>query len=1060
MVKKLTMMFACLFLSMGMAMAQTQASGTVVSSEDGQPVIGASVMLVGSNTGTVTDNDGKFTLSVPANGKLRISSVGMQTQEVTAGQNMKIVLMPEDNTLDEVVVTALGIKRSAKALGFSATAVKGEDIAAARTNDIMSSLQGKVAGVQISNSSSDPGSSKSVIVRGVSSLGGTNQPLYVIDGVPLTNAAVYSSDGLNKGFDFGNGASAVNPDDVESMTILKGAAATALYGSRAANGVILITTKVGARQKKGFGIEYNGGLQWETLLRLPQMQNEFGMGWYGEKTDNENGSWGPAFDGSLLRYGNVYDSSQKMKSYVPIKNNIKDFFDVGFRYNNSVSFNGATDVSTFFVSLSQIHEDGIIPTDADNYSKYTFSARGSHKVNNLTFSTSLNYAYQKNNFVSTGQGASSMYNNIMQTPRDISIVELENLDDPFNSPGYYFTPYGVTNPYYILKNFKNEYEAERFYGKFQLDYDFLKYFKMTYRFGLDTSTGHQETGAPNLSAIYAGTPNWADALRSITGYYNQNTSRRREINQDIMFTFDKDMIEDLHLNALLGFNGNERTYSWFAGGVTNLTIPTWFNLGNSAEKPIIESYKQKRRLMGVFGQAEVAYKNMLYLTLTARNDWSSTLPKDNRSFFYPGVTASWIFSEMFNDNLKGIISYGKFRAAWGKTGNDANPYMTGIVFAQSVANSSGWADSSFPFTKGNWNAYTLGNILGSNTLSPEMTTETELGLNMMFLQNRIGFDLAFYNRESDKQIFSLDMDASSGFRAQNMNLGKIRNRGIELMINATPIKIKDFSWDIVWNFTKNWSKVISLPESLGGSTAIWAFTGGTGLYAETGKELGLFKAYVPVRDDKGNIVVDKNGLPVKDPVQKVVGSMNYKYQMGFNNTFSYKGVSLSVDIDIRKGGVMFSRTKNINYFVGNAIQTTYNNRNPWIIPNSVVQGVDADGNTVYTPNTTPLDATNIYNYWNNGGDNLDAAFLVDKSYVKLRSVVLSWDLPSKWLANTFLTGVRMSFFGNNLLLWTPSENTFIDPEMTSFGNDLQGNFGEYSANPSSRKFGFNVTVKF
>lgn len=452
MVKKLTLMFACLFLSMGMAMAQTQASGTVISSEDGQPVIGATVMLVGSSNGTMTDYDGKFTLSVPANAKLRISSVGMKTREVTAGRDMKVVLDPEDTALDEVVVTALGIKRSAKALGFSATAVKGEDIAAARTNDIMSSLQGKVAGLQISNSSSDPGSSKSVIVRGVSSLSGNNQPLYVIDGVPLTNTATFSDRFLDKGFDFGNGASAVNPDDVESMTILKGAAATALYGSRAANGVILITTKSGAKQKKGLGIEYNGGLQWETLLRLPQMQNDFGMGWDGEKTDTENGSWGPAFDGSTLRYGNVYDYSQKMKSYVPMKNNIRDFFDTGFRYNNSISFNGATDVSTFFVSLSQIRQDGIIPTDADSYNKYTFSARGSHKINNFTFSTSLNYAYQRNNFVSTGQGAGSMYNCIMQTPRDISIVELKDLDDPFNSPGYYYTPYGVTNPYYILKN--------------------------------------------------------------------------------------------------------------------------------------------------------------------------------------------------------------------------------------------------------------------------------------------------------------------------------------------------------------------------------------------------------------------------------------------------------------------------------------------------------------------------------------------------------------------------------------------------------------------------------
>lgn len=1060
--KRLTMMLAGLFLCVGVALAQTRVSGTVTSSEDGLPVIGASVVIIGTNQGTTTNVDGKFTLSVPAGAKLRVSSVGMQTVELSPSANMSIVLVPEDNTLKDVVVTALGIKRSAKALGFSATAVKGDEIAAARTNDIMSSLSGKVAGVAITSSSSDPGSSKSVIVRGVSSLGGTNQPLYVIDGVPLTNSAVYSNDGLNSGYDFGNGASAVNPDDVESMTILKGAAATALYGSRAANGVILITTKSGAQQKKGVGIEYNGGLQWETLLRLPQMQNEFGMGWYGEKTDIENGSWGPRFDGSMLRYGNIYDSSQKMKSYVPIKNNMRDFFDTGFRYSNGVSFNGATDASSYFVSLSQIHEDGIIPTDADSYNKYTFSARGSHKIKNVTFSTSLNYAYQRNNFVTTGQGAASMYNNITQTPRDISIVELKNLDDPFNTPGYYYTPYGVTNPYYILENYKNEFESERFYGKLQIDYDFLKYFKLTYRLGLDTSTEHHDMGVPNLSAMFTDTPNWKDALSKLTGSVSEQTTRRREINHDLMLTFDKDVYTDLHLNALAGFNGNERKYNYLYGAITNLTIPTWYNLTNTAEKPTLDTYQQTRRLMGVFGQAELAWRNMLYLTLTARNDWSSTLPKGNRSFFYPGVTASWIFSELLNEDVRKVITYGKLRAAWGKTGNDARPYMTNSVFAQSLANSSGWWDAAFPYVNGNWNAYTVGNVLGSATLSPEMTTETEIGLNMVFFQNRLSFDVSWYNRNTDKQIFSLDMDPATGYTAQNINLGKVRNRGIELLVSGTPVKYRDFSWDISWNFTKNWSKVISLPESLGGSTLIYGLSGGTGLYAETGKELGIFKAYVPVRDPAtGKVVVDNAGLPLKDATQQIVGSMNYKYLMGINNTFRYKGVSLSIDLDIRHGGKMFSRTKNINYFVGNAIQTAFNGRNPWIIPNTVVQsGTDAEGNPIYVENTTPLDATNIYNYWNNGGTDLDAGFLVDKSYVKLRSVVLSWDLPKKWLAGTFLADVRLSFFGNNLLLWTPSSNTFIDPELTSFGNDLSGNYGEYSANPSSRRFGFNLTVKF
>ncbi len=1060
--KRFTMLLGSLFLCMGAALAQMKISGTVISSEDRQPVIGASVVVTGTGQGTVTNLEGQFTLAVPERAKLHISSAGMKAVDVTAKDNMRVVLEPLNTTLGEVVVTAMGIKRSAKALGFSATAVKGDEIAAARTNDIMSSLAGKVAGVQISSSSSDPGSSKSVIVRGISSLGSTNQPLYVIDGVPLNNSTVSTDRDLNRGYDFGNGASAVNPDDVESMTILKGAAATALYGSRAANGVILITTKTGKKAQRGLGIEYNGGMQWETLLRLPQMQNDFGMGWYGNKTDNENGSWGPRFDGSWLRYGAVYEGTQNFKSYVPIKDNVRDFFDTGYRYSNSVSLNGATDVSNFFLSLSQISQDGIIPTNADSYNKYTFSARASHKVNNLTFSTSLNYAYQRNNFVSTGQKSSSMYNNVMQTPRDISIVELKDLNNPFNTPGYYYTPYGVTNPYYVLNNFKNEFESERFYGKLQLDYDFLKYFKLTYRFGLDTSTEHHDMGEPNMSTLFKGTPNWEDALRSLTGRVSEQTTRRREINQDLLVTFDKDLTDSWHVNVLVGFNGNERKYSYQSSEITNLTIPTWLNLANTADKPTIKSYQRTQRLMGVLGQAEVAFKNMVYLTLTARNDWSSTLPRGSRSYFYPGATASWIFSEVLPENVKKTVNYAKLRAAWGKTGNDALPYMVNTIYPQGSASSSGWATSKFPFTNGGWNAYTVGNTLGGSKLSPEMTTEFEVGLNMAFFGNRLSFDASFYNRTSDRQIFSLDMDAASGYLYQNMNLGEIRNRGVELVVSGTPVKLKDFAWDVTWNFTKNWSKVISLPEELGGESSIYGLTGGTGLYAKVGEELGVFKAYVPLRDPAtGKVVVDNQGLPVRDPKQQIVGSMNYKYTMGINNTFTYKGVSLSVDVDIRQGGKMFSRTKRITHFTGNAMQTAYNSRNPWIIPNTVVQnGTDAQGKPVYVDNNTPLNATSIYKFWNDGGLELGAGDLIDKSYIKLRAITLSWALPKKWLANTFLTDVRLSAFGNNLFLWTPAENTFVDPELTSFGNDLRGNFGEWSANPSSRKFGFNVSVKF
>ena len=1052
-----------LFLFAGSALAQTKVSGTVLSQEDGQPIIGAAVKVEGTSTGMLTDVNGRFSLTLPeGKNQITVSYLGYESKTVTAKNGMRVFLKSDATALDEVVVTAMGIKRSAKALGYSATSLDGNEIAEMRTNDVMSGLAGKVAGVQISTTSTDPGASNSVIIRGISSLSGSNQPLYVIDGVPMTNSAVYSSDGLNNGYDFGNGANAVNPDDVENMTILKGAAATALYGSRAANGVILITTKSGKKQN-GIGIEYNGGLQWESVLRLPQFQNDFGMGWYGNKTDDENGSWGPKFDGSMLRYGSIYDNSQKMKSYVAMKNNMKDYFDTGFRYNNSVSFSNATDVTTFYVSLSQIHDDGIIPSNADSYTKYTFSANASQKVKDVTISANLNYAYQKNSFVTTGQGGGSMYNAIMQTPRDISIAELKDLTDPFNTPGYYYTPYGITNPYWVVENYENKQESERFYGKLQLDYDFLKYFKATYRFGLDTQTRHHNSGEPNLESLFKDTYNYineASTIMGALGSVSQQTTRQREINQDLFVTFDMPINNDFNINAVAGFNGNERRSSYLYGYVENLTIPTFFDLTNSAERPTVEQYTMKRRLYGIYGQAEFSWRNMAYLTVTARNDWSSTLPKENRSFFYPGITASFLFSELLKDDLKKIINFGKVRIAWGKTGNDAGVYMTNSVYAQASSGSSGWASSAFPFQKTGTNAYTAGNTLGSIDLSPEMTTELEFGLNMAFFQNRLSFDVSYYDRKSDKQIFSLAMDPATGYTAMNTNLGEVSNKGIEALVTVVPIRTRDFEWSLTWNFTKNKNKVLSLPEELGGEVNIYGFSGGTGLYAIEGEEMGIFKAYRTKTDAEGHIIVNANGIPLQTDDLETVGSMNFDYQMGIGTQLKYKGISLGVDFDIRKGGLLFSRTADISYFTGNAIQTAYNDRNPFVVPNSVMQGTDEEGNTIYVENNIALTPTQIYNFWNNGGFLSDEAFLVDKSYVKLRSIILGWDLPKKWLAKTPLQGARISFFGNNLFVWTPSSNTFIDPELTSFGNDLSGNFGEYSANPSSRRFGFNLNVKF
>ena len=1063
--RKLLLLLACLFVGISLVTAQTQkVTGVVISEEDGQPVVGASVLVKGTTQGTITDIDGNFNLSnVPSTAKtLQISYIGMHPTEVAIKPNLRVVLKSDAQTLDEVVVTAMGIKRSEKAIGYSATSVGGDRITETRTSDVMSGLSGKIAGVQISSTSSDPGASNSVVIRGFSSLTGSNQPLYIVDGVPMNNSKAGSdpNDGLDKSYDFGNGANAVNPDDVESMTILKGAAATALYGSRAANGVIMITTKTGKQQKNGLGVEYNGGIQAATIVRFPQLQNEFGMGWSGTHTAIENGSWGPRFDGSMRVWGNVYNNSQKVKPYSAMNDNIKDFFDTGFRYSNSVSFNNGNEKSNYYVSFSQVSDDGMLPTNADSYDKYTFSARGGQKVGNLTISSSVNYASQRNNFATTGQGL-SMINSLYQTPRDISIIGLQDLNDPFNTPGYYYTPYGVTNPYYVLSNYKNTYKSEKIYGKFQLDYDFLKYFKATYRIGLDATNSEQKYGTPNMETLFAGTANDIGGNSPFAGQkgtVDEQMIRRREINQDIFVTFSMP-VKDFDINALVGGNFNERKYSSLQSTVTGLDIPTWYNLSNSANTPVTKEDFERRRSNAVFAQIDLAWKHMVYITATARNDWSSTLPKGERGFFYPGLTGSFVVSELFNDEMKSWFSFAKVRAAYGKTGNDADPYMTGNVFQQSVADKDRWGEVKFPL-KGT-NAFTLGNILGNKGLKPEMTTEFEIGGNVAFFNGRLSVDASYYNRNSNNQIMSLNMDPASGYTYRNINLGKIRNRGVELLVSGTPIQTKDFTWNLSWNFTKNNSLVISLPEELGGIAAIYGLNGGTTMYAIVGEPVGTFKAEVPKTDPNGNIVVNPStGLPVAADEQAIVGDMNYKYQMGISTTLRYKNVTLSADFDIRQGGKMYSRTKSINYFTGNAIQTAYNDRNTFIVPHSVNEVVGADGSISYVENMTPISYAKIGDYWNAGGDQMGSYELIDKSFVKLRSLVVGWDLPKKWLTKTPFQEIRVSAYGNNLFVWTPSGNTFIDPEMTSFGNDLKGQYGEWTANPSSRKFGFNLMVKF
>ncbi len=1049
--KKIALLLAFFAIGLQVLMAQTkEISGTVSSADDGGVIPGVSVSVKGTTTGTITDANGTFKLKVPQDGKiLSFSFVGMSTQEVEIGSQTIInVKLESDNiAVDEVIVTALGIKRSEKAIGYAAASVNSEELTKTRNSDIMSGVSGKVAGVQISSSSSDPGASNSVIIRGVTSLGGSNQPLYIIDGVPMTNNSS-SSSSLDQAYDFGNAANLVNPDDVESITILKGASATALYGSRASNGVILITTKDGKGKAK---IDFNSSVEVSDILRLPEFQNKFGMGWDAHHTLNENGSWGPAFDGNYHLWGNIYNNSQKLKPFVAQKNNVKDFFDYGLKYTNSVALSGGNDKTTYYSSLSYVKQDGLIPTDIDLYNKYTASFRATQEIGKLRISTSINYSQQENSFAQTGQGLTAI-NGLYQTPRDISIVSLADYKtDPFDNIDYYYTPYGVANPYYVIDNMEAAYEQKKFFGKMQFDYEIMKGLTAMYRLGIDASDDMQKIGIPEVKAS-PGTPN-ASASTNQEGTVIKAATRRHEYTHDLLLNFDKGF-DDFTVNVIGGLNINERNVSSVSASVTGLDIPGFYDLSNSSSTPVVDEYYSKRRLVGLLANAELGYKDLLFLTLNARNDWSSTLPKDNNQFFYYGIASSFVFSELLPENMKKVIDLGKIRLAYGTTGNDADVYSINPSFVKSSIFNP-FRNLDFPLN--GQNAFEVGNTLGNQMLQPEISTEFEVGAQMKFFGNRLGFDFAYYDKTSKDQIYGLALAPSTGYTNQTTNLGEINNKGIEFLFEVTPVRTRDFSWDILVNYSKNTNKLVSLPEELGDKIQIGGLST-VGFVAVVGKPIGLYEGTVPQRTPDGKIIVNPStGRPLTATEKEIIGQSDYDYSMGITNSIRYKDFTLSADIDIRQGGVMFSRTADINYFTGNIVQTTYNNRRTFIIPNSVIENPDGNG---YVENITPISKEDMDDYYADGADLLDESYLISRSFVKLRRVSLTYDLPKNMMRKTPFKAAALTVYGNNLALWTPASNNLIDPEVSTFGNDLAGKFGEFTANPSTRSLGVNLKLNF
>jgi TonB-linked SusC/RagA family outer membrane protein len=1051
----LSLLVTLLVLGSSTLYAQTkQISGKVFSSEDSKPIPGVSVTVKGaSNIGTSTNIDGQFTIkNVPTSAKtLVFRFVGFQTQEVAiTGSEINVTLTSETQKIEEVVVTAMGIKRSQKSLAYSASQVKSEEITKGGGSSAFNALQGKVAGVSISSASGAPGSSTRVVLRGYSSISGSNDPLYVVDGVPISNSSGGSKTELDGSFDFGNRGNDINPDDIAEISILKGASASALYGSRAANGVIMITTKTGKAKEK-INVSYNGSVTYSNTLVLPQLQNRFGQGWSNQFSYIENGSWGPKLDGVDRLWGHVVDNQQLFKSFSAQKNNLKDFYETGKAFNNSVSVSGGNENATFYASYNNVSDNGILPGNNDTYNRNTFSTRASLKGKKFNVSTSFNYSNKAVNAVPGGQGY-TVYNDLIQIPRDISIVDMKDYNNKFYNINNYFTPYSITNPYYTLAKNKAITNEDRVYGNIELTYDFNKWLKGIVRTGLDVTTGQTQENEP----ITKPSGNNATGTQK-AGSYTESSLLSREYNIDAMLLVNRDINEKFHVNATLGYNLNDRKTRNLSSEITSLDIPDFYNLSNSSSKALASGNLTERRLIGLYGTFEGSFNNYLFVTAGVRNDWTSTLPKDKNSFVYPTFGTSFLFTDAF-PSLKSILSYGKVRVGWGQTGNDPSAYSLKSVYTSGTAITYPFGTINFPF--GGINAFRESTIIGNLDLKPELTSELEFGAELKFLSNRISTEFTWYKRNTHNQIQLVPIANSSGYASQWMNLGNVQNKGMEFLLTVIPVKTKEITWTLSANYSFNDNKVIALSDllrkvNIGGTTAI-------GFVAVEGKSLGQYEGRVYLKNAEGKVVVDGNGLPILSSQKELIGEAQNNFAMGLSNELKVGNFSFSSTLDYRDGGKMFSRTAETNYFVGNAPQTIYNDRLPFIFPNSVqtypmlVGGVTKD---VYVENKTPISSSKMADFYKDGGFDADKSALIDKTFIKLREVVLSYSVPTKMFKGS-INSLQLSIIGRNLFIWTPSTNKFADPEATSFGNDLSGSYGEYSGAPSVRSYGFSVKVSF
>ena len=1058
--QRLTMFLAAMFLMVGTALAQTKVNGTVVSQEDNQPVIGVSVLVVGTNIGTVTDSNGAFSLTVPeGKSQLRFTYVGMETLEVSARPNMRIVLRNGDTNLDEIVVTAMGISREKKALGYAVSEVNGDELIKSRggLSNPVNALQGKVAGLQISSGAGSMGGSSKVLIRGNNSLSGSNQPLFVVDGVPLEGKDFNTTDTQRGGggYDYGNLIQDLNPDDIESLSVLKGAAASALYGSRASNGVIMITTKK-AQKQVGLGVEFSSTVGIERVTKLPKLQSEYGGGYgymandgyddFGEVTINGqtyitpdygmDESWGPKLDGRQVlswydlakweangRVGNPTTSAWSAPSH-----DYEDFFETGVSFTNNVAISKVYDNSAFRISYTNTSLDGYLPNSSMYKNILNVNGNIMSPDKKLNVFTSVNYFNSRaKGRQDTGYGDNNIMVKFTQWgQRQLDMNELKDMykypdgtqatwnrndvDDP--TPAYHNNQYWSR-----YMNYQND-TRNRIYGNVGVSYQILPQLKAQYKVNLDFFVDKQyERNAVGSQE---------------ESKYMEISRQQYEINHEFMLMYNQ-IFGDYSLTANVGANIMKNHYEYVYGEtVGGLAIPEFYNLANSLTQAAAYNYRREKSINSLFADVTFGWKNMLYLEGTIRGDKSSTLPKDNNTYVYPSVTGSFVFSELLKEKAP-WLSFGKVRLGFAKVGNDTDPYQLYNIFSMYTN-----IDSTTP-------GYRLPNTMQNPNLKPESTTSWEAGLEMNFFNNRLGFDVTYYQTNTKDEILPLSVSGTTGYIYKYVNSGEIENKGIEFGIHATPVKTRDFEWNTNLTLAHNKNKVKSLADGVD-YYRITSAPFQVEIGAKVGEEYGVIMGTNYVYDDNGNKLVDDYGLYIASDGNEVIGHIFPDFTGGWTNTFRYKNFDLSFQLDFSKGGKYYSTTYLWGMYCGMFEETAANNVRE--------TGIVSDGYTLDgTKNTTVVPARDYYENFYSGPA---AQNLLKSDYIKLREVSLGYtfNLNPAW----FIKSLRLSAYGRNLAVWGPDVKHF-DPEMIVTGSgNIQGIEG--GATPMVSTYGLTVNLKF